>query len=301
MKFLNDQKVFRISGIDFGGQPGKRRTVMVGSIGYPRHSIVEDRTDGRCRPGAFEKCLEGFNQAAQETHTPTALMLFAETPKAIRAYLEKAADLTPVPLLIDSPSSEVRLAGIKYAQEVGIGKRVIYNSIHAGTTTEELGLLRDSKVESAVLLAFNPGDIGLKGKIYLLENGGQLLPTGMIDMARDNGISKPLLDTAVMTIEQMAGSALRAITIAKAKWGLPSGCAMHNAVDSYILQAHLKEEDKAIYRYVDVSSATLPISAGADFVMYGPIEFSRRIFHAGAFADEMMSQAVLDLYDDRSG
>ncbi len=294
MRFLNEQKVFRISGIDWGGQPGKRRTVMVGSIGYPRHSIVEDRAEGRCRPGAFEKCLEGFNEAARETNTPTALMLFAETPDAIKAYLQKAVDLTPVPLLIDSPSAEVRLAGIKHAHEIGAGDRVIYNSIHAGTTVEELGLLQDSKVESAVLLAFNPADIGLKGKIYLLEDGGQLLPSGMIEMARRYGISKPLLDTAVMTVEQIAGSALRAITIAKAKWGLPSGCAMHNAVDSYVQRAGLGE-DKSLYRYVDVSSATLPISAGADFVMYGPIEFSRRIFHAGAFADEMMSQAVMDL------
>jgi tetrahydromethanopterin S-methyltransferase subunit H len=295
MKFLNEQKVFKISGIELGGQPGKKRTVMVGSIGYPRHSIVEDRVEGRCRPGAFEKCLEGFNHAALETQTPTALMLFAETPQAMRAYLQMAADLTTAPLLIDSPSAEVRLAGVKHAEEMGIGSRVIYNSIHAGTTTDELGQLQDSKVECAVLLAFNPGDIGLKGKIYLLEDGGKLLPSGMIELARGYGITKPLLDTAVMTADQMAGSALRAIVIAKAKWGLPTGCAMHNAVDSYIQKVDLKEDEKGIYRYVDCSAATLPISAGADFVMYGPIEYSRRIFHTSAFADEMMSQAVLDL------
>jgi tetrahydromethanopterin S-methyltransferase subunit H len=295
MRFLNEQKVFRISGIDLGGQPGKRRTVMIGSIGYPRHSIVEDRAEGRCRPGAFEKCIEGFNDAALETQTPTALMLFAETPKSIRAYLQKAADLTSVPLLIDSPSSEVRLSGVEYAQEAGIGSRVIYNSIHAGTTEEEWGMLQDTKVESAVLLAFNPADIGLKGKIYLLEDGGRLLPSGMIDLAREHGITKPLLDTAVMTTEQMAGSALRAITVAKAKWGFPCGCAMHNAVDSYVQRMNLRDDEKKIYRYVDVSSAVLPISAGADFVMYGPIEYSRRIFHAGAFADEMISQAVMDV------
>jgi tetrahydromethanopterin S-methyltransferase subunit H len=295
MKFLNEQKIFKISGIELGGQPGKKRTVMVGSIGYPRHSIVEDRVEGRCRPGAFEKCLEGFNYAALETQTPAALMLFAETPQAMRAYLQIAVDLTTAPLLIDSPSAEVRLAGVKLAEEMGIGSRVIYNSIHAGTTTGELGQLQDSKVECAVLLAFNPGDIGLKGKIYLLEDGGKLLPSGMIELARGYGITKPLLDTAVMTADQMAGSALRAIVIAKAKWGLPTGCAMHNAVDSYIHKADLKEDEKGIYRYVDCSAATLPISAGADFVMYGPIEYSRRIFYTSAFTDEMMSQAVLDL------
>jgi tetrahydromethanopterin S-methyltransferase subunit H len=178
---------------------------------------------------------------------------------------------------------------------MGISGRVIYNSLSAGVTEVELAALKDSGVKAAVLLAFNPKDIETKGKIYLLEDGGGLLPNGLIDMAKSAGITMPLLDTAVMAADQNAGSSLRTITVAKAKWGLPCGCALHNAIESYAPLTKLEGDDRKIYRYVDVASTIMPMMAGADFVMYGPIEYARRAFHAAGFADEMLRQAASDL------
>jgi tetrahydromethanopterin S-methyltransferase subunit H len=105
----------------------------------------------------------------------------------------------------------------------------------------------------------------------------------------------PLLDTAVMAADQNAGASLRTILVAKAKWGLPCGCALHNAVESYGPLSKLEGDDRKIYRYVDVASVVMPMMAGADFVMYGPLEYSRRAFHAAGFADEMLKQSVSDL------
>ncbi|MBI0583037.1 MAG: hypothetical protein ISF22_02285 [Methanomassiliicoccus sp.] len=295
LRFHNQQEEFEISGVRFGGQPGKRRTVMLGSMCYPRHSIVEDRAAGRCKEGSFERLLSQAKMAEEETSAPGGIMLFAETAEAMEVYLRKAADLTSLPLFIDSPSAEVRLSGARVAGEIGIARRVVYNSLSAGAAAEELEGIKDSGIDAAVLLAFNPRDTGLKGKIYILEDGGGLLPAGLIAMAREAGITKPLLDTAVMSAEQNAGSSLRAIVVAKAKWGLPTGCALHNAVESYPPLASLKGDDRAIYRYVDVASVAMPIMAGADLVMYGPLEYARRAYHAASFADEMMRQAAEDL------
>ena len=295
LKFTNKQAVFRIAGVDFGGQPGKRRTVMVGSIFYPRHSVVEDRVEGKVRPGAVERLIGDMARASDETGCPTALMVFAETERCMRSHLEKVADAFKGPLFIDSPSAEVRIAGIVRAKEMGIHQRVIYNTINAGVAEKELQALRDNGVRSAVLLAFNPGDIQAKGKIYLLENGGGILPQGMVELAQSYGIDRPLLDMAVMASEQGAGSALRGIMIAKAKWGLPCGCAMHNAVESHPPLTKLQGEDRKLFRYVDVAASTMPVMAGADYVMYGPIEFARRTFHAVAFADQLMAQAASEL------
>ena len=295
LKFTNKQAVFRIAGVDFGGQPGKRRTVMVGSIFYPRHSVVEDRIEGKVRPGAVERLIGDMARASDETGCPTALMVFAETERCMRSHLEKVADAFKGPLFIDSPSAEVRIAGIVRAKEMGIHQRVIYNTINAGVAEKELQALRDNGVRSAVLLAFNPGDIQAKGKIYLLENGGGILPQGMVELAQSYGIDRPLLDMAVMASEQGAGSALRGIMIAKAKWGLPCGCAMHNAVESHPPLTKLQGEDRKLFRYVDVAASTMPVMAGADYVMYGPIEFARRTFHAVAFADQLMAQAASEL------
>ena len=295
LKFTNKQAVFRIAGVDFGGQPGMRRTVMVGSIFYPRHSVVEDRVEGKVRPGAVERLIGDMARASDETGCPTALMVFAETERCMRSHLEKVADAFKGPLFIDSPSAEVRIAGIVRAKEMGIHQRVIYNTINAGVAEKELQALRDNGVRSAVLLAFNPGDIQAKGKIYLLENGGGILPQGMVELAQSYGIDRPLLDMAVMASEQGAGSALRGIMIAKAKWGLPCGCAMHNAVESHPPLTKLEGEDRKLFRYVDVAASTMPVMAGADYVMYGPIEFARRTFHAVAFADQLMAQAASEL------
>ena len=295
LKFTNKQAVFRIAGVDFGGQPGKRRTVMVGSIFYPRHSVVEDRVEGKVRPGAVERLIGDMARASDETGCPTALMVFAETERCMRSHLEKVADAFKGPLFIDSPSAEVRIAGLVGAKEMGIHQRVIYNTINAGVAEKELQALRDNGVRSAVLLAFNPGDIQAKGKIYLLENGGGILPQGMVELAQSYGIDRPLLDMAVMASEQGAGSALRGIMIAKAKWGLPCGCAMHNAVESHPPLTKLQGEDRKLFRYVDVAASTMPVMAGADYVMYGPIEFARRTFHAVAFADQLMAQAASEL------
>lgn len=294
-RFKNQQFEFTISGVRFGGQPGRRRTVMVGSMCYPRHTIIEDRITGRCRAGSFERLLALKSAAMEETSTPGGVMLFAETAEAMEMHLRRAADITSMPLFIDSPSVDVRLVGARIAHEIGISERVVYNSITAGVSERELEAICDSGITAAVLLAFNPADLGVKGKIYLLEDGGGLLPSGLVELARKAGITRPLIDTAVMAAEQGAGAALRAIIVSKAKWGLPSGCALHNAVESYSPLAALKDEERKIYQYVDTASAIMPIMAGGDFVIYGPIEHARRACHAASFADEMMEQAAADL------
>jgi tetrahydromethanopterin S-methyltransferase subunit H len=295
LKFLNKQSTLTIGNVQFGGQPGKRRTVMVGSLFYPRHSIVEDRVHGTLRQGSAERLLGEMQSASDETGCPVAIMLYAETAQSIQRYLDRIPELFGGPIFIDSPSPEVRIAGIRRARQSGIEGRVIYNTINAGVTEQELCAIKDNGIKNAVLLAFHPGDIQAKGKIYLLENGGGILPEGLIELAQRYGVTNPLIDMAVMASEQGAGAALRGIMICKAKWGLPTGCAMHNAVESYAPLAKLQGEERRLFRYVDTAATAMPIMAGADFVMYGPIESGRRSMHAAAFADRLMEQASTEI------
>ena len=295
MRFSNAQASFEIGSVKFGGQPGKRRAVLLGSLFYPGHSMVEDRVRGKCKPGSLEAALHRLESAVDETGTPSGVMLYAETEEAMRSYLHQVADLTELPIFVDSPSWQVRVAGCAEANAVGLGGRVVYNTVNAGVGQKELEGMREAGVKAAVLLGFNPMDITLKGKIYLLENGGGLMEKGMIETVKEVGVENLLLDAAVMASEQNAGVALRAIMLYKARWGLPSGCALHNAVESFAPLAKLQGEDRKIYRYVDVASVVMPMMAGADFVMYGPIECARRAMHAAAFADEMLTQSVADI------
>lgn len=293
-RFVNTQEIYEISGVKFGGQPGERRAVMIGSMFYPGHSIVEDRRTGRVDRKAFESLLEKYERATVDTSTPSAVMVYAETAEAFHSYLQLVADRIPSPIFIDSPHRETRLDGARIAAEMGIAGRIIYNSIHAGTGSEELQKLSEIGIDSAVVLAFDPSAFDLKGKIYLLENGGGILDEGLLEMVQRYGISRPLIDMAVMAMDQGAGSALRAITVEKAKWGLPCGCAPHNAVESWRPLIEARSKEKSLYTNVDSASCAVAIMAGADFVMYGPLEACRRVFYTASFVDQLINQAVVE-------
>ncbi len=293
--FQSEQRSFSIGDVQFGGQPGKRRTVMIGSLFYPGHSIVLDRKSGKIDQSRLDEVLQRLNAAIEETSTPTGIMVYAETGEAMRSHLERLSDLTHSPLFIDSANQEVRLEGARAAAELGILDRIVYNSLGSGTTEEELIGIREAGVRSAVLLAFSPRELGVRGKIYLLENGHDILEEGLIDLASRYGIDMPLLDMAVMSMDQSAGSALRAMLIAKAKWGIPSGCALHNAVESWDPLASSRAGSGALYRNVDMASTIAPIMSGADFLLFGPLEAAERSLYAAAFTDELMRQASMDL------
>ncbi len=290
--FQKDQKIFEIENVQFGGQPGKRPPVLIGSLFYPQHSVVENRKEGIVDQEALQKRLDTLHQVMGETEGAGALMLYAETEEAAASYLETVSEETALPLLLDSPSVEVKLSGARRAREMGVENRIIYNTVHYGTEDEELERLQELGIESAVLLAFDPSDPSLKGKIYLLEDGGKTLDEGLIDRGQRYGIERPLLDLAVMSMDQNAGSALRGIFVAKAKWGLPCGCAPHNAVESWEGLARKRGEEPSLYRSVDISSISLPIAAGADFVIYGPIEYAKKAFYSAAFSHQLIRQAV---------
>lgn len=292
-KFQTEQRQIDISGVVFGGQPGVRRTVLVGSLFYPRHTLVLDPSKGTVDITKLDQRLERYRKAAIACQCPSTLMIYAESVTAARSYLDVVCDRSSGPIFVDSGSSEVRLSFLKHAEEMGLRDRVVYNTINAGLSSQESEALRATPPKNAVVLAFNPRGDDVKGRIYMLESGDDLLPTGLLDMVKDLDIKNVLLDAAVTSPQLSAGSALRTIMVAKAKWGLPTGCALHNAVECLDLSG--LEDPKEARRHVDSSAVALSIMAGADYVVYGPMEYAQRTMPVAAFADLMLSQSVSDL------
>ncbi len=292
-KFQTVQREVLIGGVKFGGQPGRRRTVLVGSLFYPRHTVVRDPQKGLLDEGRMSERLDRYLSVADSCQCPSALMLYAESCEAARRYLEAVCDRVPGPLFLDSGSAEVRLAFLRQAEEMGLLDRVIYNTINAGLSPEETEALRSSPPRNAVVLAFNPRGDDVKGRIYMLESGDELLPQGLVETAEGLDIKNLLLDVAVTSPQQNAGSALRAIMVAKAKWGLPTGCALHNAVECLDLGG--TDDPKEARRHVDSSAVAVSMMAGADYVVYGPLEYAKRTMPVATFTDLMLSQSVHDL------
>ncbi len=292
-KFQTTQVELTIGGVRIGGQPGRRRTMLVGSLFYPRHSVVLDHRKGFLDHAKLEDRLNSYLATMGSCGCPSGLMIYAESGEAARAYLEAVCDKVPGPLFADSGSAEVRISFLRCAEEMGILDRLVYNTINAGLSEEETAALRACPPVNAVVLAFNPRGDDVKGRIYMLETGDDLIPEGLVPAAEGLGIRNLLIDTAVTSPDLSAGSALRSILVAKAKWGLPTGCALHNAVECLRLEG--LEEPKEARRSVDASAVAISIMAGADYVVYGPMEYARRAMPVASFADTMMEQAARDL------
>lgn len=269
-----EQRVFDIAGVRVGGIPGGDPTVLIGTIFYKRQRIVEDDKRGVFDEEKAEELITMQEEFSEKTGNPSMLDVEGATPEALRRYLEFAASITDIPLLLGGPTPEVRIEALRWVEEAGLTKRVVYNSLLPGCGREELKVIRDAGVESAVLLAYNVADLTSTGRIRVLEE--------LLDLIGEYGIRKPLLDTFVMDVPSL-GIALEALSEAKSRFGLPSGCGPHNAIG---LWRGLKRKMGLKALRPAVAAVNVFAAAhGADFLLYGPIEGAPYVFPAVAMVD----------------
>jgi tetrahydromethanopterin S-methyltransferase subunit H len=291
-RFGKKQETFDIAGVRIGGQPGEVRTVLSGAIFYKNHSIVKDEKKGLFNRSLAEELIVKQEELSDRTKNQHFIQIFALTPEAMTKYIDFVTEITDAPFLIDSIDSAVRLAGAAHACKIGLSNRVIYNSINVGIESREMDKIRELKIDSAIILAFSPRGSDVKGRIYILDNGDGILNKGLIEIARECGITKPLIDIAVTLIGQGAGAAIRASYVVKAKWGFPVGGGIYNAAASW---EGLKNHEKEYREFCGVGANVIQRMAGGDFVLYGPIEKAPKVFPLIAFADDIVEEAVKDI------
>jgi len=149
-KFTKEQKVYTIAGVEIGGQPGERPTVLVGSIFFSRHQIVIDPLKGIFDQGKAQKLLECEKEVATYTGVPRIIDPIGETAQALINYIEFVVFHTDAPILVDSPSQKVRLETIKHFAGSEVTARLIYNSIGEDFTEEELACIKECGVTRGV-------------------------------------------------------------------------------------------------------------------------------------------------------
>jgi len=277
------QKSFSIGEIRFGGQLNNP-CVLVGTIFYRKEGLFTGSNGVFDRKKAQDliKASEGFSD---ETGIPCMLDVYGDSPEFICDRIDFVSEVSDRPFFIDSTDAKVRIAGVEHAEEVGLCDRLAYNSINVGTGVEELAVLAGSSVSAAILLAFNPLSNSLEGKLKVLDEGVGNLKKGLIETASDCGISRVLVDTGITPLGEGASSAVRAIPCVKAKYGLPSGCGIHNAVIEW---RWIKGREEL---FVDAASNVLARTLGADFILYGPIERARNVFSTVAFVESLFGEA----------
>ena len=293
-RFQKEQEIVDIAGVKIGGQPGEIPTVLAGTIFYPHHTIVEDEDKGTFDEREAESLINMQSTSAEETGNPCMVHIFASSKISIKKYIDFVSEITEAPFLIDSIDSSVRIEGIRYVVEIGLADRAINNSINMGITDDEKNMLKDSDVDSSIVMGFNAMDSSLEGRMALLENGASVAEKGLLKIAEDCGISKILIDPSVTPIGNGAGIALRMTMVAKAKWGLPVGSGIHNAPLSWNWLSGKKKKDAMIYKACDIGSIGLQLIVAGDFILYGPIESAPYAFPMAAMTDIMIAEAAED-------
>ncbi|MGQ4914349.1 MAG: hypothetical protein ACP6IU_06295 [Candidatus Asgardarchaeia archaeon] len=277
-KFKEKQKIFEIGGVKFGGAFGETPTVMIASLFYPSHKVVLDHKSGKLDKKKAKEEIETHLRICEELGLGQTLDVIAETPEAMVSYLEFIFEVADGPIMVDGTIPAVRLAGAKYAYEVGENKRVIYDSISPDTKNDELEELKDYKIEGVVLLALNQFDFTPKGKVELIEKN--LLPKAKIA-----GIDKILIDTIVFDVPSI-GLAAEAIYTVKDKFGYPTGTAPCNATFMILDQWRYSEAS-----FVAMNAAMIAMiqTLGADYVFYGRIDMAEELLPAAAITNGVIA------------
>jgi tetrahydromethanopterin S-methyltransferase subunit H len=276
--FTKEQKVFDISGISVGGQPGMYPTVLFGGLFFKGEPDFDDA----------KRHLQTMYDLSKQTGTPVIPDFFirkVEYIQPIIAFIEKVIP-TKHPFSIDVIEPSIKIETLGLLAERKLLSRTIYNSIHIGITKEETEALQKYTPEMVIVVAFNPKDKSPDGKIEVLENGAHLIECGLLELVRKIGIQKLLVDTAALAPGENSGAAIAALPVIKEEYGFPAGCAIHNVVE----KSRWLNDFPFAKKTVDVASNnTIPLFGG-DFAIFGPIENVALVVPLIAWQDILVSE-----------
>ena len=134
---------------------------------------------------------------------------------------------------------------------------------------------------SSIVLAFNATDPSLKGKLDILQVGGSGQTKGMLQVAKECGITRPIIDVAAMPLGAGSGATIRSVPTIKGKLGLPVGGGFHNMASSWGWFRKFKKtqpDPKAIYMPTDIGTNLVAQIAGADLPSLWPYRERQRRF-----------------------
>jgi len=310
--FDRKQDIYEIGKTKVGGQPGEVATVLAGTIFYARHDIVEDADKGIFDKKRAEEAINKQDEMSDTTGNPCWIQIFSESEEAMVKEIEFCTKVSDSPFLIDSTVAEAKMAGAKYCDEVGLADKAIYNSINMSITDDEYDLIKNSKLESAILLSFNPKDATVAGRADLMETGAGTVKIkgvekGILTIGKECGITKPLIDPATLPIGAGAGSTCACALVFKSKWGIPCGLGIHNAPSAWTwIKTYRKEHSErveeagkkkwvgpgAAFNMCDVGSNVIPALLGNDYILYGPIEHAPTVFPLIGMIDMIVGEAA---------
>ncbi len=116
------------------------------------------RREGLFDHAAAERLVARQAELSEDTGCPAVLHIYARTHQAFLRYLDFAEEVWEGPFIIDSADSATRARAASTVSELGYADRAIYNSISLATDEAEARAISESEIDSAIVLAYNPGE-----------------------------------------------------------------------------------------------------------------------------------------------
>jgi tetrahydromethanopterin S-methyltransferase subunit H len=281
-RYERSQKVCTIGGVQVGGQPGERAPLLIGNMFQKGDLILESRKEGRFDQAAAEERIHEVERISQETGVPCLIAMVANSEEEIKGYIDFFTGVTGMPFAVDIWQQKTRLAAARYVAKRGLQARVLYNSITPWDEDIEgqISELRELGIRHVVVQVFDMEDKKPAGRVTSLK---RLLP-----LVEKGNFESILIDTAVMNLPATAFS-LIANHLIKKEFGLPVGFAPSNG--TYMWRKNVSEQEKKGFPAIDAGVHAISALA-SDFLFYGPLTGTSRVFPAVAAATSMMAAAV---------
>ena len=289
-RLSSPQKICRIAGIEVGGQTGERPPLLIANMFQTGDKLFIKRADFHFDRAKAKARLKDLQDISQLTGIPAMVGMVA--PKGydeMRVYTEFFLENSHLPFAVDTWTEKARLETARFIADRGLQDRFLYNSITAWDKDipGQVQKLKDYGIRHVVVQAFDlEGDKRPSGRVKALD---ALLP-----IVEQGEFDSLLIDTSVMNLPTI-GFTLAANRLVKEKFGWPSGCAPANG--SYMWLKGCKEtwgEDngKDVFRGADAGLHALSTILWTDWMVYGPMTGTHRIFGAVAAAMAVLATLV---------
>jgi tetrahydromethanopterin S-methyltransferase subunit H len=284
-KFNTKQNIYTVGKAKVGGQPGELPTFLIGSIFWLGQKIVQDPNKGIFDPKAAEEIINKMQTQSDITGIPFGFDIVGTTETAFEKYIDFVSKHSDAPLVLDAMGPTARMAAAGMVKKMGLSNRCIYDSVYKGVSEAEIIKLKESDIESAIVLADNPKDNSLEGKMAIAQEA--------LALADKAGITKPLIDTAIPAFAPDMGTAVRTIPIMKEKYGHPVGLGSGNVVTTMgWVKANVAKEFRPGCR---TATNSIMQVVGANYLMFGPAEQAEWVFPAVAVTDTYIASAAADI------
>jgi tetrahydromethanopterin S-methyltransferase subunit H len=277
-KFEKQQKVCDIAGVKVGGQPGENPTVLIGSMFHKGDKLIKNRKSGEFDREGARQYLIRLENISEKTSIPAMIDIVGNSADEIAGYLEFVAGETSMPICIDSWQPGTRIEAAKRASEAGLMDRLVYNSLNPWNPEIEAEVeeIAGAGVRHIVVAVFDDEDKLASGRLKSLET---LLP-----VIEKGGFKNIMVDTTVMNVAAMAFS-MQAGREIKERFGFPVGCAPSNG--TYMWKELRQLGIGNVFAGADAGAHAMASLLWSDFLFYGPMTGTERVFGAVAAAESI--------------